>query len=221
MFRGIFRAEEVANTDRKVISTMKISSNDLFLIACGSYFWLEFPLLHLLCCPAAVMMLTGANMRFSSGGGPLTRRQWNRIDLFLSNLVLHERVLVQTCHVGMCGSERVGSEFVMEVTDERATLTVTHLQPSVTGFALQMAQLGPARHGLTPCDESSKRRSVSAMKHILLYSCKHGICVCFGFALISLTFELFYEAIPNSSLIWARIKSPGRQQDERLVRFTR
>lgn len=103
----------------------------------------------------------------------------------------------------------------MEVTDERATLTVTHSQPGVTGFALQMAQLGPARHGLTPCDESSKRRSVSAMKHILLYSCKHGICVCFGFshvfvaqrliascrALISLTFELFNEAIPNSSLI--------------------
>lgn len=62
-------------------SSMKVSINDLFLLACGTYFWLEMPLLHLLCCPAAVMMLTAAirshdltepNLQFSSGGGPLT-----------------------------------------------------------------------------------------------------------------------------------------------------
>lgn len=60
-------------------------------MACGTSFWREFPRLHLLCCPAAAMMLTAdvrtrdltkPNMWFSAGGGPLTPRQRNRIYFF-------------------------------------------------------------------------------------------------------------------------------------------
>lgn len=86
-------------------------------------------------------------------------------NLFIpSHLVSHERVLTPTCHVWMCGSERVWDQSL----SSRSQMNAPHsrwLTCSRAWPALPCKWHGTARHGLTPCDGSSKRRSVSAMKH--------------------------------------------------------
>lgn len=204
MFWGIFKAEEVAAINRKAISSMKISINDLFLLACGTYFWLESPLLHMVCCPEAVMMptadarihdLTEPNMRFSSGGGPLTWRQWKRIYLFHLNSY---RTSVSSCKLVMveCAALNVSEIIVCHRGHRRARHTHSD-SLSAKRDRLCLAN-GTARHGLTLCDESSKRRSVSAMKHTFFFIRAN---MEFVFALVSAKFCRPAKLIPSCTAL--------------------
>lgn len=97
-----------------------------------------------------------------------------------SKLVSHERVLMQTCHGWMCGSERVWDHSLSSGSQASAPhsqwLTCSRAWPAL-----------PCKwHGSARSDAVwrivKEKECLRDETHVLLHSCKHGICVCFGFS---------------------------------------
>lgn len=102
-----------------------------------------------------------------------------------SNLVSHERVLVQTCHVGMCGSERVWGQSL----SWRSQTSVPHSQWLTCSWAwpaLPCKWLSSARHGTVWRRVMNRRREGVSLRWNTFFFIRANTE--FAFALVSATF---------------------------------